>query len=836
MSHPFGNLLSQYLHRKHGLSQAKLASGVNQPPQIVHAMCKGERLTGPRARERVVAMLVWLQQQGVLANRDEANALLAAARMAGLDAADPLEGGLLQVLPPAAPATHGTPSAPPPPPAAPARQSSHLPRRLTSFIGRTHEVTELTYLVAHAHLITLTGVGGCGKSRLALQVATHVVPHFTDGVWWVALDALAEPDLVPQAIAHLFQLRDQPGIPLLEKLSGHLAAKHLLLVLDTCEHLLDACARLVDQLVQACPQLHLLLTSREPLSIEGEIVWTVPSLTVPDRQFSVDAGGHRTQHLDDSNLETLMQSEAVQLFVERARAVQPGFQLTPENASSVAAICRRLDGLPLALELAAARVQGLAIDQIADRLRDRFQLLTNGYRVGLLRHKTLRASIEWSDALLTEMERTVFYRLAVFAGGWTLEAAESICAGGGIEPRTVLPALLELVRKSLVLLDEQNAHRRYRLLETIRQYAGEKLAERGEVEEVRRRHLDFFCRYAEQTEGGPAATGTSYGSIFHAMHYELDNFRAALAFALQQTADHAAEQALQMSGALMWFWFLGGHLSEGRRWLEQALTYTGATGAAGGIPPGSAIAARALYAAGWLAIVQGNVQQASNYTAQSLSIYRARADTVGMAQALQTLGAIAMTQADYPQARVYLEESIALQRAAGMTRLLCGALYNRGSVALLEGDPEHAERVLQESVALAQHWDERGVIPLALVALGWCAFEQGDLPHARSYGVEALREVQTIPISQSAAASLELLGAIAGAAGRWIDAVRWAGCVDALRVLLGLPHVSPLYPFYERSIGTAEAALDSETFTATFNAGRMMPLEDAISAALQQVE
>ena len=370
---------------------------------------------------------------------------------------------------------------------------NNLPALLSSFIGRQTQIAEVQRHVAQSRLLTLTGPGGCGKSRLAIQVATHLQADFPDGVWLVELAPLSDPAFVPQTVAFALGAREDPARPIQAVLADVLRPKAALLVLDNCEHLLDACAELSDGLLCACPRLHILASSREALGITGEVAYRVPSLATADPS--------RLPPLAD-----LARVEAVRLFVERAAAVRPGFELTEQNAPAVAQIVRRLDGIPLAIELAAARMKALSALQIAQRLDDRFRLLTGGSRTALPRQQTLRATIDWSYDLLSEPEQRLFCRLAVFRGGWTLEAAEAVCAGPDLSgfqnltSRDVLDLLIELVNKSLVNVEEQDGEARYSRLETIRQYGCQKLEDSGELDAMRRRHLDYFLDFAARSD------------------------------------------------------------------------------------------------------------------------------------------------------------------------------------------------------------------------------------------------------------------------------------------------------------------------------------------------
>src|SRR5581483_10076360 len=370
--------------------------------------------------------------------------------------------------------------------------SNNLPIQLTSFIGRERELDRAKKQLTSTRLLTLIGPGGTGKTRLSLQIGAEMLPAFADGVWLAELAPLADPSLILQTVASVFGIREQLGMSLNELLIDYLRAKNLLLIMDNCEHLIEACAELIDQLLRTCANLKIVASSREALGISGETVYRVPSLSLPGP--------------DEATREALTQSESVQLFIERATAANPKFDLSEKNASFVAQICRRLDGIPLALELAAARITVFSVEQIASRLDDRFRLLTGGSRTALPRQQTLRALIDWSYDLLTEEERALLRRLSIFAGGWTFDAADAICA-----KHDVLNILTQLVNKSLVIFDEEGSEPRYRMLETVRQYARDKLLERGESEEARNAHLDFFFQFTDRRPQSAMASGYGLG-------------------------------------------------------------------------------------------------------------------------------------------------------------------------------------------------------------------------------------------------------------------------------------------------------------------------------------
>ncbi|MGE5464542.1 MAG: AAA family ATPase, partial [Syntrophothermus sp.] len=439
----------------------------------------------------------------------------------------------------------------------------NLPVQLTSFIGREKEMKDVKRSALEHRLVTLTGVGGTGKTRLALQVAADLLDGFRDGVWFVELAPIGDPDLIPQTIVSCLGIPEQPGQTMLQLLSEYIRTRTLLLVLDNCEHLITDCAQLVETLLTHAPSIKIIATSREALGVAGEMIWHVPSLSLPDiRQLPA--------------IEQLTQYEAVQLFIERAMLVQPQFLVTNQNAPAVAQICFRLDGIPLAIELAAARVKGLSPEQIAARLDDRFRLLTGGGRTALPRQRTLQAAIDWSYRLLSEEERMLLRRLSVFAGGWTLEAAEQVCASDELDSYQILDLLLTLVDKSLVVAKAQGTDPRYHTLETIRQYAQEKLDESGESMLARDRHLEYFRSLAEQAR--PHLQDGEQFAWLERLEDELDNVRAALTWALQGSSVQAGlSLASDLVADAGGFWFIRGHLKEGCQFLEHLLVRSQAT-------------------------------------------------------------------------------------------------------------------------------------------------------------------------------------------------------------------------------------------------------------------
>ncbi|HET9927212.1 MAG TPA: BTAD domain-containing putative transcriptional regulator, partial [Rubrobacter sp.] len=451
------------------------------------------------------------------------------------------------------------PAAPSPPVGRPSKEllgpsPNNLPASLTSFVGREEALLEIKRLLSMTRLLTLTGAGGAGKTRLALEVARDLLGAYPEGVWLVELAPLSDPALTRQAVAAALGVREQPGRPLTDTLTDHLRRKDLLLVLDNCEHLVDAAAHLAADLLESCPKLRILATSREPLGVPGEAVWTVPPLSLPD-------AGRAT------SFEGLMGTEAVRLFLDRARSRLPGFELGEENAVAVGRICRKLEGIPLAIELAAARMGALAVEQVAQRLEDSLKLLAGGNRIADPRQQTLRATLNWSHELLSEAERKLFGRLSVFAGGWTLETAEEVCSGEGIERDDVADLLSKLVDKSLVMAGAgAQGALRYRMLEPVRQYARERVEESGEAGALLRRHAALFLALAEEAE--PELRGPWQASWVKRLEQEWDNLRVAMVWLL---AHDEPEGAARLGWALWLFWWVRGRFTEGRNWMEETL-------------------------------------------------------------------------------------------------------------------------------------------------------------------------------------------------------------------------------------------------------------------------
>jgi predicted ATPase/class 3 adenylate cyclase len=684
---------------------------------------------------------------------------------------------------------------------------NNLPRQLTSFIGREREIAEVKRLLSTRALLMLTGSGGCGKTRLALRVAEDLIGTYADGVWLVELAALADPELVLHSVASTLSLREVRGRALLAALLDYLRARELLLVLDNCEHLVTACAELAEALMRSCPRLGILATSREPLGVPGETVWPVTSLSLPERR-------------QVPSVEQLMQYEAIRLFTERATAIQPAFRLTPANAAVVAAVCRRLDGIPLAIELAAARLRALSVDQIAARLDERFSLLTGGGRTALPRTQTLRGTLDWSYDLLSHKEQALLRRLAVFAGGWTLEAAEAVCTGAGVEQPDILDLLTQLVFKSLVLMDAEEGPVRYRLLETVRQYGRDRLDESGETANARTRHLNWYLHLVEKAER--ELVGADQSVWLDRLEVEHDNLRAALEWSKGATSD--GDAGVRLAGALWQFWNVHGHFSEGRGWLEAVLSHS---------PNASATArAKALAGAGFLVYRQGDYDGSTRLCTESLALFRELSDRSGIGQALYVLGMAAEGQGNYEHAKALLMESLALGRQVGDKRRMAISLNSIGEVARCQDDYAAASVSYEESLALYREVGDKRGVAIALGNLGHVALHQRDYERAGICFKEALGLVRQLVYRLGMAEYLAGLGGVAAAEGRHMRAARLLGAARELLGLLGALLEPPDRAEYERSLAIARAGLNDAAFAEAWAEGAAMALDQAVEYAL----
>ncbi len=589
---------------------------------------------------------------------------------------------------------------------------NNLPGELTSFVGRRTELAQISDPLQRVRLLTLTGAGGCGKTRLALQAAADTMDHHPDGVWWVELARLEDPTLLPVAVIGALELREVPGRPLLDTLIEYLRARRALVVLDNCEHLLAACAQFTDALLRACASLRILATSRAPLGVPGEITWRVPSMSLP-----AEAQCEPVEAL-------LRVSDAVSLFIDRARQVRPDFAITAANAPAVTQICHDLDGIPLGIELAAARVRMLAPEQISRALSDRFHLLTGGARTVLPRHQTLQASIEWSHELLPDGERTLLRRLSVFAGGWTLDAAEQVCPSGGIDRYDVLDLLTGLVDKSLVTTDEHGTQTRYHLLQTVREYATARLADAGEVDSLRDRHLAYHLTLVETAEPHVLGAGRD-DPILHSLATELPNLRVALEWA----AATAPDIGLRLVDALTLFWLFTG------RYREGDTAYAHALDAAGEQP--TPLRGRVLAGRGNLGLFGGVYEAAYGWAQAALETSEACDDLWAQGRAYAALG-LMVSLGDPAGGRPLLERSVQLATQAGDDWCRTTAAQILAFAWIFQDEFGTARPVLDDAYATAIRLRYRWGFAWHWICVGWEAIFEGRLDEARELLLRAV--------------------------------------------------------------------------------------------------
>jgi non-specific serine/threonine protein kinase len=704
---------------------------------------------------------------------------------------------------------------------------NNLPLQLTSFIGREAEIVELKRLLQGVRLVTLTGAGGSGKTRLALQVAVEALALFPDGVWFIDLTPLTDPAFVLQTVASILNVQAVQSDSLLIALTNYTRDKTLLLVLDNCEHVIETSAHLAETLLRASPQLKVLATSRERLNLSGETVYQVPPLSTPDLHYLPP-------------VEMLTQYEAARLFVERAGTAWPDFTLTSNNALAVAQVCHHLDGIPLAIELAAARVRLLRVEEITARLSDRFRLLTGGSRTALPRHQTLRALIDWSWELLSEPERVLLRRLSVFAGGWTLEAAEALAS----EPlsmndqpfmtghfstiaENILDLLTHLVNKSLALSERKpGVAARYRLLETIREFANEKLGAVGETTVVRQRHFHFFYALAQQAK----VFGSEKGIWMNRLEAEHDNLRAALSWWLADDPAgvlpplvERAERALQMLIPLLDFYWHRGYVVEAREWLGKLLAVD--------MPP-SPVRAMGFQKAGWLARASGNLEMSVALLNQAFEIAQAIRDKDRVAWSLLDLGVTTRDQGYHAQAISYLSEALSLFQEIEDSRGLGDTLYSLAETHLVNGDLEAARPLCEQGLDLFRQKGDHSHIGWGLEDLGMLAFLERQLEQANALHKESLKHKAKVLDKLGLAFSFEGLAQVAAAQEQPERAAILWGAAEQLRHLLGIPLEPSRRSLYTSLIPTAREQLGAEAFAAAWTEGQIMTLEQATAYAL----
>jgi len=617
---------------------------------------------------------------------------------------------------------------------------NNLPRQLTSFVGRERELREVQALLAGTRLLTLTGVGGLGKTRLSLQLAASVLDAWPDGVWFVELAALRAPELVAQAVASVLGVKAVAGERLTAALEGFVRDRQLLVVLDNCEHLIEPCAALAKALLAAGPSTAILASSREPLHVAGETTFALPALTTPAATT-------------DESAATIGASEAVRLFADRAMAARPAFRMTDANAGVVADICRRLDGIPLALELAAARLRALSVEDLAKRLVDRFALLKSRDTTVLPRQQTLRALIDWSYDLLDDDERALFRALSVFAGGWTLDAAEAVTGAAGDDASAVVDVLTRLAEKSLVVHDGDG---RYRLLDTLRQYAQEKLEEGGESSLVQARHLAYYLQLAERAR--PELFGPDQGAWLARLDAERENILAAHA-----AADHVPDGAalgLRLVSAVRYYWINRGLLRLGRRVTVEALQRPGAQGR-------DLARCRGLFDAGQLDVCMGQYKEGREWLEQSLALARELGAEGHVNVALHPLCIAALGEGDLDVARRYADEALAIARRQDDQGRLAAALNAVAQLHRVAGELDLAEPLYAQFLAIARALGDRESVAIGLLNQAIVAVARNDASGARALLTSVLVIVDETGSRQVAQCLLEVAAGVAALAADW---------------------------------------------------------------------
>jgi non-specific serine/threonine protein kinase len=674
---------------------------------------------------------------------------------------------------------------------------------LTAFVGREHDLTETARLLSASRLVTLTGAGGIGKTRLAVEVGARVAADFGDGAVMIDLSAVSDPGLLPNAVARGLGVEARSaGVE--ERLIQVLRSQHRLLVLDNCEHLRAACAGLTAAVLGSCPEVVVLATSRERLGVPGEVTWRVPSLTFPWPEHPLTA-------------ESMEGFEALALFVERARAACPDLLIGPGGIAAITKICFRLDGIPLALELAAARAGVLSLGEIADRLTDRFGLLA-GSGAGPARHQTLRSSVEWSYQLLSDQERALFRRLAVFTGGWELEAAEAVCSAPPLAEEQVAALLAALADKSLVHVEVSEAARRYRLLEVIRAFADERLAEAGELEKVRARHGAYYAGQAERA--APLLLGPGQADCAHRLDQETGNLRAVRAWCGEDSA--RAGTRLRLAAGLWEYWHIRGHLAEGTAWLQEALA-----------PDGGPVRARAaaLNGLGLLISLQGDPARGAELFTRSIDCFREAGDPHGEARAWIHLGNSRALCGDMPGAAQAFARGLALSRDLGDTWLEAFALFVSGWAAILSGDVANARTQVTTAARLFEEAGDRRGTGYSVLGLGDCLLREGNPGYALTMAREGIAVFEALPERWGLLNGASLLAQACGALGDWPRAVMLLGILDTIVERTG----GQAFPHQRAGLDELASRAESElgpAMRATRDAGRVLGRQDQITASL----
>ena len=809
----FGTVLRRQ-RRAAGLTQEELAARAGLSARGIADLERGARHTPRRDTVELLAQ--------ALGGSPEVKATLFAALAAARRTASPTNGsggtadGVASDVPPTQ--VHAQPR-------------HNLPAQVSSLLGRDDAIRAVVALArrAEVRLVTLTGPGGVGKTRLAIAVAAGLLDDYTDGVWFVRLSRLTDPALVLPTVAATLGLKEAGDKTIADMLRDHLRERRLLLVLDNCEHVVTAMPEMAS-LLESCPALNVLATSRAALRLVGEHEYPVPPLGLPPTTTGPDST-HAPERLTDY--------PATALFVERARAAQPAFALTAANTLAVAAICARLDGLPLAIELAAARVKLLPPPALSAQLERGLSLLSGGARDLAARQQAIRSTIAWSENLLSAEERMLFRRLSVFAGGCTLAAARAVCAApAGTDPlRTdLLDGLGALVDHSLVHQREEDGEPRFGMLHVVREYALTRLQTSGEAETLRRDHAVHMAALAERAE--PELSGPEQGAWLNRLERERDNLRAALAWATERSE---AETGLRLVGALGRFWLARGHLREGRAWAEGLLrlvatpavgsTSSGTAGTIGGVP--AQVRAGALIAGGSLAFRQEDSVAAVRWLEEGAALARAAGDPRATITALSALGLLAhMRGGDWERAVVYFEESLELSRKLGDQWRIAVALGNLGDTLARLGHLERAAETFSEALARARQAGDPGAIHICLLNLGWVMRLRGEPAQAEALQREGLKLAGDLNDPRRCAEALEMLAATSGALGQGERAARLLGAAVAARETIGAPQPAEDLADLEQAVAGARAALGEQRWAAAFAAGRSRTLDEAAAEAL----
>jgi len=689
---------------------------------------------------------------------------------------------------------------------------NNLPQQVTSFVGREKELKDVKEILQRTRLLTITGPGGAGKTRLSLHAAADMLVAFPDGVWVAELAPVSEPTRTPQVVATALGMKEDPARPLLDALIDHLRPKRLMLILDNCEHLIDAAASLAAAILRNCPDIQILASSREALNIEGEATYRLPSLALP-------------RPSDTVALSTLTQYDAVRLFIERATAVSPTFMATNENAPSLAQICHQLDGIPLAIELAAARVRSFSLEELCNRLNDRFRLLTGGRRTALPRQQTLRATVDWSYDLLSAQERVLLRRLAVFAGGWTADAAEAVCADEAVEGWEVIDLLTQLVDKSLVLAEEQGGKTRYRALATVRHYARDRLQEEGELEPSSARHREWFVALPERLR--VQLPGELRREHVEALESELDNFRAVL----ERCERDAPEVGLDLASKLELLWFRGGFLEEGRSWLSRLLRVD----QEGGGAVNSAVRLRALILLSHISSIQGDTGFACRAAEEAYRIAAHREEPRQLAEAAGMLGAAYDMANHLEQAQEHYQEALRLWRDLGEPVKVATVLGNLGNAVFSAGDLRAARAYYEESMNMARELGHRKQEAWAAGNLAAVELRDSRVEVAMSLTALAVRIMRELGDRHYLVQSISHMASVVGAGGDMARAARLLGAAEAIRASLGIRAAPYGAEAYHRTVREAREELGEAAFLHEWEQGRVLTLEQAIQCGLEGV-